>query len=171
MPDSLIYEPWTHRRMPPSARALAVLVDNAVRQLLLEESTRYVGNAWRIIQTSISWGSGGAAYLASDCPNEATFERLAREEPDRLRWWIGQGMMAAADLTYALEIIGAECQEPWVESLLLQFLEHSEALVREGAVLGLARHHAVPLVRDRLQDIAESDPSPGVRAAAQDVLN
>jgi hypothetical protein len=52
---------------------------------------------------------------------------------------------------------------------LLTLLASESALVREGAIYGLA-HHDRPEVVQRLGKIATDDPSPGVRAAAADVL-
>jgi len=53
---------------------------------------------------------------------------------------------------------------------LLNLLANESALVREGVVYGLS-HHLDPVVAPTLRRIAETDPSPGVREAALEVLD
>ena len=52
----------------------------------------------------------------------------------------------------------------------LGLLNHPSALVREGALLGLSEHLDHPGVRPALEQASHTDPSPGVRGLAQDLL-
>lgn len=53
----------------------------------------------------------------------------------------------------------------------LPLLAHFDAVVREGAIYGLAPHlHVSPAAVEALRHSATTDPSPGVRAAARDAL-
>ena len=72
------------------------------------------------------------------------------------------------DLTFIAERLGRRDPVPlrWIELLV----RHASPVVREGAVYGLAPHAAVPSVRLTLQEIAGTDPSPGVRSAAREAL-
>jgi hypothetical protein len=102
-------------------------------------------------------------------PSEALFERLAVDDPDRLLSLLEDAKLEPSMLTFAAEIAGRLLPSGSVTPVLLGLLEHPSPLVREGAIYGLAEH-AGDAIAERIQEIAKSDPSPGVRAAAADVL-
>lgn len=101
-------------------------------------------------------------------PCEAMFEHLAAEAPQELLDMIAGGTLHHCTLTFAAEWAG-KVPEEHLESarrVLLPLLEHAQPIVREGAVYGLASNLNEDVVK-RLKALAESDPSPGVRAAAE----
>lgn len=76
--------------------------------------------------------------------------------------------MPTWDLTSYAEDLGKEmCPESLMTLLALS--RHASCLVREGAVYGLLARLGEPGARDRVMAMAESDDSPGVREAAQDI--
>jgi hypothetical protein len=102
-------------------------------------------------------------------PCEALFRSLARSAPRRLLSIIGSGQLTPPDLTFAAEALGDVQDSNLVVPVLLQLLDHASSLVREGAVYGLS-HHLNDESMKRLQVLADEDPSPGVRSAANDIL-
>ncbi len=102
-------------------------------------------------------------------PCEAMFEFLAANHPHDLLALLHSSRLSSSDLTYAAEIAGTISDSALVRPILAALLEHPQSVVREGAVYGLARHLDAG-IRSRLQAIAASDPSRGVRTAAQDTL-
>lgn len=96
---------------------------------------------------------------------ESTFEWLAVEDPGTLIAML-KPPMSPHLLTYAAEIAGKIPGDAAIDPLL-RLLDHDSALVREGAVYGLCHHTESSRVLSRLKLLAESDLSPGVRAAAR----
>lgn len=78
---------------------------------------------------------------------------------------------SAARWTFILEELGKVCPSEVIVPALLHALEHESPLVREGALMGLYEHRTYPGVLDRARDVVASDPSPGVRMAASDLLD
>jgi HEAT repeats len=103
-------------------------------------------------------------------PCEALFERLAAEDPNRFVALIQQGTLEPHHLTFAAEAAGRIADRVAAVDALLPLLGNASALVREGAVYGLARHIDRGDVRQRLAELATRDPSPGVRDAAREAL-
>ena len=101
---------------------------------------------------------------------EALFENLARTDPAELVRMIREDRLAPADLTFAAEALGSVVGDDRTVPTLLSLLEHSSPLVREGAVYGLT-DHMDGNVRHALSKLARSDPSPGVRDAANETLD
>ncbi|MEW6249633.1 MAG: HEAT repeat domain-containing protein [Planctomycetota bacterium] len=97
----------------------------------------------------------------------AQLRMLARLVPDVMLKILPQ--LEPAELTFAAEIAGEIEGHPEVVPALLSLLAHESALVREGAVYGLA-HHLSQHVRARLADLSADDPSPAVRAAAAEIV-
>mgnify|MGYP007071587490 CR=1 FL=1 len=104
-----------------------------------------------------------------DAPSRNAFERWAAEDPPRLVRSLTDGSLPDTLLTFAAEIAGEALPSAEVVPALRELLAHASPLVREGAIYGLARHPSAEL-RTRLRAIAEADSSPGVRSAAEDVL-
>lgn len=106
-------------------------------------------------------------------PCRDAFTALADDDPSRLAAWIASGDLSRAHLSHAAEALGAGTEgatTPALIQILLRLLEHESPLVREGSVYGLAFHMG-SRVRSILGRVAKSDPSPGVRAAAAEVLD
>lgn len=102
-------------------------------------------------------------------PCEAVFEFLAENNPPQLLKLIASNRLRATDLTFAAEIAGRLSDSTPVRRTLLPLLSHADAVVREGAIYGLAAH-ADQTVRSELARLSASDPSPAVRQAATDTL-
>lgn len=103
-----------------------------------------------------------------EAPSEALFERLAKQDPQRLVRLLGSKLEPAL-LTHAAEIAGQNLPSATVVRVLIELLAHASPLVREGAIYGLSAHKG-EAIDAAVRDLAERDPSPGVRTAARDVL-
>ena len=116
---------------------------------------------------SITQGSS----LDWEAPCEAMFEHLAAYDPERLLALART--LPPAQLTHAAEWIGRS-GHPRAWQALATMLRDKSPLVREGAIIGLealgpdALGRARSLLVDRA--LEDQEPSPGVRAAAQDAL-
>lgn len=84
---------------------------------------------------------------------------------------------SVATLTYLAELLGSADANAKVAngsttiSMLLSLSRHPSSVVREGSVYGMEPHIGHAKVKARLQEIAESDPSPGVKLAATEALS
>jgi hypothetical protein len=110
-------------------------------------------------------------------PSRAAFEELAAQDPSALVAWVESGELDDADLSFAAEALGEAFFQVVGDvavrriALLLRLTEHTSPVVREGAVYGLALDvHDSAGARERLEEMARVDTSPGVRQAARDVL-
>lgn len=114
-------------------------------------------------------------------PCEAAFLTLRAVYPGALLTWVRSGFIPPRDLTYAAEILGTY-RAPGVEPILVELLEHEEAVVREGALLGLWRLTSGDVGRldagrmgtealAAVVALAIADPSKGVRRLARVVLD
>ncbi len=103
-------------------------------------------------------------------PCQEAFEYLAVHAPESLLALVTSGRLAVADLTFAAEVAGRVADGDRVRGALVPLLEHASAVVREGALYGLA-HHLDGSTRERIQAIARRDSSVGVRTAAADLLD
>jgi hypothetical protein len=115
--------------------------------------------------------TGQVIALAPEPPSYVAFQRLASEDPEALLAWIEEGTLSPADLTFAAEIAGRTLEAERVVPTLVRLLAHEDAVVREGAVIGLGCHLDTPGVRARLERITTEDPSPGVRDTASDLIS
>lgn len=103
--------------------------------------------------------------MTNPTPCRAAFEECDCADLDS---WIESGALPPADLTFALKTAGQR-GTPRALGLLLDAVHGSEsALVREGAVLGLSALYE--MIRSALQEVADTDASAGVRAAAKEAL-
>jgi len=82
---------------------------------------------------------------------------------------IEQGSMSAPQLVNAIESL-ANTDDGFVVVTLKQLLAHDSSIVREAAVEALGAHGSDDVL-ELLREIAHGDPSPGVRQAAQDVID
>lgn len=102
-------------------------------------------------------------------PSEEKFERLAGESPKTLAALLQVRLLRPSDLTFAAEAAGKVADSTLVVRPLFLLLNHPSPLVREGAVYGLSNHLSEQVI-ERLREVAERDPSPGVREAAGEAL-
>ena len=97
------------------------------------------------------------------------YEVLAKRNPDALLELIERHVLEPPELTFAAEaaggIEGGRCV-----AVLMQLLEHSSPVVREGAIYGLSNHLS-EAVSTKLRQLSQSDISAGVREAARETLD
>lgn len=109
-------------------------------------------------------------------PCEAAFERMAREDPQRLLAWVASGELRPGFLTYAAEHAGLVDDSAAVRAVLVPLLDHPSPLVREGALLGLSRSfgkdgdHLDEATLVKLHEMAMADTSTGVRRTVQGIV-
>jgi HEAT repeat protein len=97
---------------------------------------------------------------------------LSRTDPNRLEQYIQNEEFELPLLTFAAEILG-ETENPKFIPTLLGLLDHKSPLAREGAILGLEyylQENSNETIIKKLEEISTSDPSPGIRNVAEDVL-
>jgi hypothetical protein len=99
-------------------------------------------------------------------PCENSFKALAKEDPDKLIRWARSGLLEPCDLTFAAEELGSI---DYSLPALVWLLSHDSAVVREGAIVGLA--FLKSRIDDLLFHLMHNDPSPGVRHVAQNCWN
>jgi len=102
-------------------------------------------------------------------PCEAAFEFLVARNSRQLARLIDSATLRPADLTFAAEILGRAADSNLVRSTLVPLLRHNEAVVREGAIYGVAGH-LDEATRVVLRRMAETDRSAAVRTAAEGAL-
>ena len=102
-------------------------------------------------------------------PCEAMFEHLAQCHPDQLLRLVNAQQLPPIELSFAAEAAGTLANSPAVRNTLLRMLRHGDAVVREGAIYGLARHVDEEILRE-LRQVAATDPSPGVQEAAANLI-
>ena len=96
---------------------------------------------------------------------------LARDDTEKLVRIIKSGELDVVSLTYAAEYLGSEGKlSASALATLLGLSFYHSTVVREGAIYGLRNHMKDMTVRLRLQDMANTDPSPGVAEAAMNEL-
>lgn len=102
----------------------------------------------------------------------AEFEWLARHDPLRLaNLALTELAQDPVLLSQAAEAMAGSTRGPLMTRILLQLAEHPRPFVREAALAGLMPFFGSSVAaRDRLHEMAENDPSPGVQQAAADIL-
>ena len=102
--------------------------------------------------------------------SESEFQELARHDPQQLGSLIASGALTEGSTAFAAEALGRLGTPEAAERYLLPLLRHDNAVVREGAIHGLARHRT-ELILEKLREAARGDPSPAIREDAADALN
>lgn len=154
--------------------------DLKIQHLLCTHNKHLCGcrasGGWHIFRKGQSLGcfdSYEAAEAVRDnllVPCQNTFKTMARQNPNVLINWIRDGSLCDGDLTYAAEELkNVPTSEALIDTLLLLLCNQSP-IVREGACLGAENHRDNDQIRQRLEIMRHNDPSPGVRAAADDSL-
>ncbi len=110
----------------------------------------------------------GSAFIPQ-LVSESAFAEWAANAPLRLLAMIQSGGLRPADLTFAAEAAGEINDSIEVRRVLCALLTHGAPLVREGAIYGLVKHLDGE-TRSILEEVAGTDPSPGVREAAAESL-
>lgn len=98
---------------------------------------------------------------------------LAQSNPKELARILTSPNADVPTLTFGAELLG-EAEERIALPALKQLLKHVNAVVREGAMMGLSSlfmDHKPPRdVIDRLQTMSKSDPSPSNKEFAETIL-
>jgi hypothetical protein len=102
-------------------------------------------------------------------------KKLAKENPQELIKLINNSEKDIVILTFGAEIIGEEFEDELVVlPIFKRLLKHIHALVRESAMIGISSFYfgkQLPEeIRNRLEDISKSDPSPVLKEYASDLL-
>jgi hypothetical protein len=109
---------------------------------------------------------------------EDLFLRLAKEDPHQLADMINNNALKPYDLTYAAEYLGAECNDSnLVRKTLVPLLDHPEAVVREGALIGLNQtrlydedDHIDEATEKIIEKMSSDDPSPCIREFSKQIV-
>lgn len=75
-----------------------------------------------------------------------------------------------SDLSLLAEWLGQNSDDPEVIRLLTKLLDHPAAYVREGTLIGLARHIANTDVQQVIENLSYHDPSEDLRELAREIL-
>lgn len=107
--------------------------------------------------------------------SEEQLIKLANENLEELVRVLNEPTTSSVELTFGAEILGTEIKdEKVVLPVLKRLLRHINALVREGAIIGVCSFYIdnkPPVeILDRLKQIAASDPSPTLKSYAKEVL-
>lgn len=102
--------------------------------------------------------------------SDATLAGLATHAPGELLRLVRSGLLVPVTLARAAEAAGRLPDSAAVRAALVPLLDHQTNYVREAALYGLATHLDA-VTRALLAVIVADDASPGVRAAARDVLD
>lgn len=100
---------------------------------------------------------------------------LAQNNPKELARILTSPNMDIKTLTFGAEILGGEVKdENLVLPVLKMLLKHVNAIVREGALIGVSAFYteANPPqeIMDRVRLIATNDPSPSLKDYAKDII-
>lgn len=104
-------------------------------------------------------------------PCEDMFDYLAEVYPLQLIDLLGSGCLTDAHLTFAAEIAGRVKSTELVKAVLIPLLRHSNPVVREGSIYGLACHLADDEVRERLLLLEREDPDDEIRSIAAEATS
>jgi vesicle coat complex subunit len=101
-------------------------------------------------------------------------EALAKNNPKELIRIITSPNSDAHTLTFGAELLGELEDESLVLPALRKLLKHAHALVREGAIYGVTNFYTKSKppaeIIERLQHMAEHDPSPACKTCASDLV-
>lgn len=107
--------------------------------------------------------------------SDSQLKILAQTNPKELVRILNSSNVDTGTLTFGVEILGGEITD---ESLTLpifrKLMRHINAIVREGALIGLEAFYSASKppqdVIERLQTMANNDPSPTIKDMAKDLL-
>jgi len=103
---------------------------------------------------------------------ENQLSQLANTNPKELARILTSPNADTRTLTFGAEILGGEvADETIVLPVLKKLLRHVNAVVREGAALGISAFYTDKVlpkdILDRLKEMASSDPSPAIKDTAK----
>lgn len=106
---------------------------------------------------------------------ETQLKSLAHSNPKELARILTSPNANTRMLTFGAEILGDEVKDgEIVIPVLRQLLKHVNAIVREGAVIGITAFFAdkkLPQdILDRLKVMSSNDPSPTLKEMAKDLI-
>jgi hypothetical protein len=97
-------------------------------------------------------------------------QAMAENDTPRLLSLIESGALGHVELTFAAEYLGKAAAAEGVVLTLLVLLKHPKALVREGALYGLAEARGDPAVVDAVTVVRDSDDNEALRSIAEGIL-
>jgi len=101
-------------------------------------------------------------------------KNLAQSNPKELARILTSPNADIHTLTFGAELLGDVNDERIVLPTLRQLLKHINAIVREGALMGVSSFYSEKKppqdILDRLRSIASNDPSPSLRGDAKAIL-
>lgn len=102
--------------------------------------------------------------------------QLAQDNPKELARILTSPNADIRVLTFGAEILGGEVEdETIVLPVLRQLLKHVNAIVREGAAIGVSSFYISRRppqdILDRLKAMATNDPSPTIKETARSMLD
>jgi len=156
------------RRRPSPEPFLAV----SVGETRMPDATPAADVAEPPAEEIINWRQVVPAVFAREFSaiSEELFVALAARAAPRLaKLLTTDGLLDDTELSLAAEAIGRAEDEKLVRQTLVPMLKHRSALVREGAIYGLAELGSNE-VRSAIATTAKNDKHPGVRRAAGAVL-
>lgn len=107
--------------------------------------------------------------------SENQLSALAKDNPKELARVLSGSNIDVRTLTFGAEILGGEVKdEEIVLPVLKRLLKHVNAIVREGAMLGISGFYInrkpPQEIIERLRAMAKSDPSPSNRDTANSLV-
>lgn len=107
--------------------------------------------------------------------SENQLTALAQSNPKELARILISPNTDTRALTFGAEILGGEITDETLVLPVFRFLlKHVNAIVREGALIGVSAFYTNKKppqeIMDRIQIIASSDPSPTLKEVAQDII-
>lgn len=97
-------------------------------------------------------------------------QTMAEDNPGNLVALIESGGLGDVELTFAAEYLGKATAAEGVVLTLLVLLRHPKALVREGALYGLAEVRGDPAVVDAITAVSSGDSSKALQQIAEGIL-
>lgn len=106
--------------------------------------------------------------------SQTQLKTLAQNNPKELARILTSPNADIHTLTFGAELLGEVSDERIVHPTLRQLLKHINAIVREGALMGVSSFYMEKRppqdILDRLRAIASNDPSPSLRGDAKSIL-
>lgn len=107
--------------------------------------------------------------------SENNLTELAQTNPKELARILTSSSVNTRVLTFGAEILGGEVtDETIVLPVFRMLIKHVNAVVREGAAIGISSFYSSIKppqdILDRLKVMAENDPSPALRETCQGII-
>ena len=97
-------------------------------------------------------------------------QHMAESDPRNLVALIESETLGHVELTFAAEYLSAAIEAEGVVPCLLALLKHNAAVVREGALYGLAEAGSKPGVREAVAEVSRSDGHKALQHIAEGIL-